>query len=70
MFLAWTEIETETERPMENEVKKKGDEGGKSIVVDNKDKVIHSSRHGCFAKSDQPHIKTLYHHHSCSWHHS
>ena len=58
----------ERDRLVEDEGKKKEDEGGKSIVVDNKDKVIHSSGHSCFAESDQPYIKTLHHYHSCNWH--
>ena len=60
----------EKEWPEEDEGNREEDEGGKSIGVDNKDKVIHSSGHSCFAECGQPDVKALHHHHSCNWHHS
>ena len=37
-------------RPVDEERGREEDQSGKSIGVDNKDEVAHSSGHGCFAQ--------------------
>lgn len=43
------------------------DKGGKSIRVNNKDKLTHPFGHGRFAQCGQTNIKAFHHHHGCKW---